>query len=151
VAGSTTIGAIHVEASLDSGKFIDGARKVQAESKKTEAQVKQSFTSMAASSRGFGSALTAGLSIGLFTGLIKKSLDYANSIGDVAKQVGVTTRELQEYRYAAAQVGVDQAVADKSLEQFALNLSKAASGSVEAKKAFAAVGEARRRSSRAGR
>jgi lambda family phage tail tape measure protein len=128
VPNNALIGALRAEATLESGKFVDGAKKLQLASKQTEAQVKSSFNGMATAIKGFGGALTAGLSIGLLAGVAKKALDYAASIGVVAKQLGVTTKELQEFRYAAEQVGIKQAEADKGLEQFNLNLSKAASG-----------------------
>lgn len=140
MANNTLIGALRAEATLESGKFVDGAKKIRAESKKTEVQVKSSFSAMGASIKGFGGALTAGLSIGLLGGLAKKALDFASAIGVVAKQLGVTTKELQEFRYAASQVGVVQAEADKGLEKLGISMSKAASGSKTATAAFASVG-----------
>jgi hypothetical protein len=137
---NTSVGAIRVEASIDGGKFVDGAKKIRKESKQTEAQLKKDFSSMGAAVKGFGGALTAGLSIGLLGGLAKKALDYATAIKDVAKQVGVTTKELQEFRYAASQVGIKQTEADKGLEKLNLTLGKAAAGSKSAKEALAAVG-----------
>lgn len=140
MANNVLIGALRAEATLESGKFVDGAKKLRVEAKKTETQLKTSFSGMGNSVKGFGAALTAGLSIGLLSGIIRKSLDLANSIGDVAKQVGVTTKELQEFRYAASQVGVAQDVADKGLERLNVTLGKAEAGSRTAQKALGAVG-----------
>jgi hypothetical protein len=134
------IGGIHVEASLDAGKFIEGARKLQAESKKTEGVVKSSFGAMGGAIKGFGGALAAGLSIGLLAGVAKKALDFAAAIGVAAKQLGVTTKELQLFRYAADQVGIKNAEADKGLERLGVTLGKAAAGSTAATKALASVG-----------
>lgn len=139
-ANNTLIGAVRAEATLESGKFVDGAKKIRKEAKETEVQLKSSFSGMGAAVKGFGTALTAGLSVGLLSSMIKKSLDFATSIKDVAAQVGVSTKELQQFRYAASQVGIAQADADKGLEKFNLTLSKAEAGSKTAKAALAAVG-----------
>jgi hypothetical protein len=140
MAGQTQIGAIHVEASMATGKFVSGAKQVRDETKKTETQLKSSFSSMGAAVKGFGGALTAGLSIGLLGGLAKKALDFAAAIGTTAKQLGVTTKELQLFRYAADQVGIKNAEADKGLEKLGVTLGKAAAGSATAQKALGAVG-----------
>lgn len=136
----TKIGGIHVAASIDAAEFVQGAKKIQSESKKTEAVVESSFSGMSSAVRGFGGALTAGLSIGLLAGFAKKALDFAAAIGTTAKQLGVTTKELQLFRYAADQVGVKNAEADKGLEKLGVTLGKAEAGSRTAAKALAAVG-----------
>jgi hypothetical protein len=140
VANNTLIGAIRAEATLESGKFVDGAKKIRQESQKTEAAVKSSFSGMGAAIKGFGGAATAGLSLGLLTGLAKKAIDYARSIGTVSKQLGVTTKDLQTFRYAVTQTGGTVTDADKGLEALGLSMSKAASGSKPAIAAFSAVG-----------
>src|SRR3546814_1906505 len=43
-------------------------------------------------------------------------------------QLGVSTRALQEYRYAASQAGIEQAEMDKALEQLTRRLGDAAQG-----------------------
>lgn len=140
MANNTLIGALRAEATLESGKFVDGARKIRQESIKTENQVKKSFSGMGAAIKGFGGTLAAGLSFGVLAAGAKKALDYAAAIGTVAKQLGVTTKELQIFRYAGQQVGVSTAETDKALQQFNVNLGKAAQGSLPLQKAFAAVG-----------
>lgn len=140
MANNTLIGALRAEATLESGKFVDGAKKIRKESKQTQQQLKRDFSSMGAAVKGFGGALTAGLSIGLLGGLAKKALDFATSIKDVAAQAGVSTKALQEFRYAASQMGIKQAEADKGLTKLNETLGKAAAGSSSAQKALAAVG-----------
>jgi hypothetical protein len=140
MANNTLIGAIRAEATLESGKFVDGAKKIRKEAKATEVQLKSSFSAMGTAVKGFGGALTAGLSIGLLGGLAKKALDFATAIKDVAAQAGVSTKALQEFRYAASQMGIKQAEADKGLTKLNETLGKAAQGSSSAQKALAAVG-----------
>lgn len=137
---NTLIGAIRAEATLESGKFVEGAKKIQKASKETEATVKQSFGNLGGVIKGFGASLAAGLSIGLFTSAIRQSLQFASAIKDVSERVGVTTDELQKFRYAVTQVGGSGDVADKSLEKLGESMSKAASGSKSTIAAFQSVG-----------
>lgn len=134
------VGVVRAEATLDAGKFVDGAKRIQLVSKQTETQVKQSFSGIGAATKAGIAGFIGAVGVGLLTRGIKQALEYAASIKTVAAQLGVTTKFLQEFRYAAGQLGIKQAEADKGLEQFNLNLSKAASGSATAQKAFAAVG-----------
>lgn len=137
---NSLIGAVRAEATLESGKFVDGAKKIRQEAIKTESTLKKSFGGATAAIKGFGGALAAGLSFGLLTGIAKKVIDFAQEIGTVAKQLGVTTKELQVFRYAASQLGIKTAESDKALERFSVSLSKAASGSKPTIAAFKAVG-----------
>lgn len=59
---------------------------------------------------------------------IKSALDYASALGETAQQLGVTTDELQEYRYAASQVGVEQEEMDKSLAKLTRTMGEAVTG-----------------------
>lgn len=58
----------------------------------------------------------------------KAGLEYASSLGEVASQLGVTTKALQEYRYAASQSGVEQGEMDQALAQLTKRLGAAANG-----------------------
>src|SRR3546814_5903876 len=68
------------------------------------------------------------LAFAQFASLAKAGLDYASSLGEVAAQLGVSTRALQEYRYAASQAGIDHAEMDKALSQLTRRLGDAAQG-----------------------
>lgn len=140
MANNALIGAVRAESTLESGKFVSGAKKIRQEAKATETQLKKSFGAMGAAVKGFGGALTAGLSIGLLAGVAKKVLDYAGSLGEVAQQLGVTTKELQTFRFAAQQNGASVEQADMALGKFTITISKALSGSKQATEAFKAVG-----------
>jgi hypothetical protein len=140
MANNALIGAVRAEATLESGKFVSGAKKIRQEAKATESQLKRSFGVMGSAAKGFGGALAAGLSVGLLAGLAKKALDFAGSIGEVAQSLGVTTKELQVFRYAVAQNGGTVEQADQALGKFAISISKAQSGSKQAAAAFQAVG-----------
>jgi hypothetical protein len=136
----TKIGGVHVSASIGTAEYSADAKKLKSETVALERSLKGSFSGMSAAVKGFGGALTAGLSIGLLGGLAKKALDFAAAIGTTAKQLGVGTKELQLFRHAAGQVGVKQAEADKGLERLGVTLGKAAAGSKTATAALGAVG-----------
>lgn len=147
MANGTMVGALRIEATLESGKFVDGAKKIRSETQKTEATVKKSFGGMSssvgssmgalkASALGFASAI----SIGLFTKVIGNALKYASSLKDVSEQLGVTTRDLQTLRYAAQQSGVGQQQLDDGLEKLTLTLGRVAAGAKEPIKALEAIG-----------
>ncbi|MFN7028388.1 MAG: phage tail tape measure protein [Sphingopyxis sp.] len=70
----------------------------------------------------------------------KAGLEYASSLGEVASQLGVTTKALQEYRYAASQAGVEQGEMDLALAQLTRRLGDAAQGVKEPLKALERLG-----------
>ena len=70
----------------------------------------------------------------------KAGLEYASSLGEVATQLGVTTKSLQEYRYAASQAGVEQGEMDQALSQLTRRLGDAAQGSKSIQAAFDKLG-----------
>jgi hypothetical protein len=147
VANSSQIGAIHVEASINSGKFVDGAKKIKAAAKDTEVGVKKSFGGMQTAVGSSMGALKAGaagfvaaLSVGLFTRVIGNALKYAASLKTVSDQLNVTTKDLQTLRYAAQQWGVSQQDLDNGLERLSVTLGKVAAGAKEPTRAIEAIG-----------
>jgi hypothetical protein len=71
---------------------------------------------------------TAVAGVGLF---IEKNLSAVDAIGKVADKIGVTTSELQEYRFAAEQANVSQSALDMGLQRFSRRLGEAAQGKGE--------------------
>src|SRR5689334_14971671 len=113
MANNTLIGAIRAEATLESGKFVDGAKKIKLAAKDAEVGVKKSFGGMQSAVGSSLGALKAGaagfvaaLSVGLFTRVIGNALKYASSLKEVSDRLGVTTKDLQTLRYAAQQNGI---------------------------------------------
>lgn len=72
--------------------------------------------------------------------LAKRALDYAGSLQEVSQQLGVTAEDLQVYRYAASQAGIDQEIMEKGLQKLTLTLGKAQLGADKPTKAFEALG-----------
>ncbi|MGZ9062971.1 MAG: phage tail tape measure protein, partial [Allosphingosinicella sp.] len=70
----------------------------------------------------------------------RRGLEYASSLGEVAQQVGVTTKTLQEYRYVGSQVGITNDVIDKGLAKLTRTIGEAATGGAKQGKVFKALG-----------
>jgi hypothetical protein len=68
------------------------------------------------------------------------SLEFAASLGETSQQLGVTTDALQEYRYAATQVGLTQEEMDKALGQLTRRIGEAANGTKAQAEAFKSLG-----------
>lgn len=71
---------------------------------------------------------------------VSRSLDYAASLGEVSQQLGVTTRELQVYRFAALEAGVSTKQMDDSLAKLTLGVGRAAEGNKRMTEVFAGLG-----------
>jgi len=53
---------------------------------------------------------------------IKRTVDFADGLGKLSTQLGIGTRAIQEYRFAAERAGLSQAEVDKSLTAFTRRL-----------------------------
>lgn len=71
---------------------------------------------------------------------VTQGLEYASSLGEVAQQLGVTTDALQEYRFAATQVGLSQEEMDQALAQLTRRAGEAANGTKAQAAAFEKLG-----------
>lgn len=100
------------------------------------AKLNSKFASATAMAGGF----LAALGVGSLIAVGKQALDYASSLGEVSQQLGVTTRDLQVYRFAATQVGIEQEEMDTALAKLSQNLGKAGLGAKAQSEAFAALG-----------
>lgn len=137
------IGALRVSLSAETSAFEAGMKRSQRTAKTTANSIAGSFKSaggainvLKAGVAGF----VASLSVGTILAAGKAALDYAASLGETASQLGVTTRELQNFRAVAMQNGASLEEADSALGKLTLNMSKAQSGSKQAAAAFSSVG-----------
>lgn len=67
-------------------------------------------------------------------------LDMAGGLGEAAQQLGVTTEQLQVYRYAASQAGISQDEMDQGLAKLSKSLGDAALGAAQDTKVFDILG-----------
>ncbi len=77
------------------------------------------------SAKGIMAQLTGAAGMGL---LINKSLDLTSAMVDTADSVGLTTTQLQEYQFAAAQSGVNTEKFNLALSKFIKNVGDAQQG-----------------------
>lgn len=108
-----------------------------------EREARSSASRINATWRGVSSGigtLAAGVGVAGLALAAKRGLDYASSLGEVSQQLGVTTKDLQVYRYAATQVGIEQEAMDKSLAKLTRTIGEAATGGKQQQRVFKALG-----------
>jgi hypothetical protein len=93
-----------------------------------------------------GSAGVAGVAIGGITAIgaglftaAKRAAEFADEIDDSAKRIGIGVEALQEYRFAASQVGISTESMQRALQVFVRNVGAAQLGSDTLAKALGAV------------
>jgi hypothetical protein len=133
---SSLIGSLRVSLGLDTAQFEAGAKKAQSTARQAAGQMETSFKSARRAAEG----LLAAFTVGVLTEQIKKSLDYAGSIAEVSRTLGLTTKDLQTFRYAATQTGVSQDQLEVGLRRLTVSMGKAELGSKAQSKAFGAIG-----------
>lgn len=123
-AGDRLIGALRVTLSADTAAFQQGMTAAERKAASSGKSISRSLGGVKTAVSG----LLAGISISAIVAVTERALDYASSLGEVAKQLSVTTKDLQEYRYAASQVGIEQDEMDKGLSKLSLTMGKAREG-----------------------
>jgi len=120
--------------------FDASMSRMEASAKRMERKTSGAFNMVKGVMATAGAGLIAGISIGAITAFANEALQYASSLGEVAQQLGVTTKQLQTFRYAATQVGVSQEEMDQGLSKLTKSLGDAALGAKQDAKVFAALG-----------
>jgi hypothetical protein len=135
---SSLIGSLRVALGLDTAQFEAGANKSRSIARGLTKDIESSFRSAKIAVEG----LVAAFAIGALTEQIKQSLKYAAAIGETASTLGVTTKQLQEFRFAASQVGVSQETLEGGLQRLVVSIGKSKVGSEAQTKAFGALAKA---------
>lgn len=130
------IARLSVHLGLETSAFEKGSKR--AESRMSGFQKNMQRTSNAVKTAFVG--MLGVFAVDQLLSVTKAGLDYASSLGEVATQLGVSTRALQEYRYAASQAGIEQSEMDVGLSQLTRRLGDAAQGAKEPSKAFERLG-----------
>lgn len=134
------IGALRVSLSAETTAFEAGMKRSQRQAATTASSIQNSFK-RAGGAIGLLKSGVAGfvgaLSVGTVIAAVKAGLDYAGSLAEVAQQLGVTTKQLQVYRFAAGQVGVSQDQLETGLSKLNVSLGKAKLGAKAPAAAFA--------------
>lgn len=122
--GGALVGALRVTLGLDSAQFEAGTKRARNIAKRDATEIQRIMGGVKASFAGLATAATAGTLIAAG----KRALDYAANLGEVAAAAGITTKELQEYQYAASQVGIEQEEMVKLLSKLTKTMGEAAAG-----------------------
>ena len=133
---SSLIGSLRVALGLDTAQFEAGAQKARQRARSLSSDLTNSFNGAKRAVEGLFAAFT----VGLLTEQIKKSLDYAGSLAEVSRTLGVTTKDLQTFRFAASQSGVAQDQLEVGLRRLTVSIGKAELGAKANIKAFQAMG-----------
>ena len=134
---------LSVELGLDTAAFSTGSRKAGKDAKNLGDQAQAMGRRVGAAGKAIavaGLAVAGAFVVGQVTDAIAKGLEYASALGEQAQQLGVTTKALQEYRYAASQTGISQDEMDKSLQKLTRSMGQAAGGAKGPAAAFAKLG-----------
>ncbi len=114
------IGSLFVRLALNDASFVTDLKRATKETEKAAAGMSRALSG-AKTALG---AFTAAFSVGTIAAVSKQALDYAGSLGEISQQLGITTRELQVYRYAATQVGLSQEEIEKGLGKLTLEIGR---------------------------
>jgi hypothetical protein len=136
--GGSLIGALRVTLGLDTANFEAGTKRARSIAQRDASAIQKSLAGI----KGSFDGLIAGATIGAFTAAAKRALDYAGSLGEVSQQLGVTTKDLQVYRFIATQVGVEQDTMDASLARLTRTMGEASIGGKSQATAFRELGVA---------
>lgn len=136
MALNDVIARLAVHLGLETAAFEKGTGKAKREVTGLERHVSKAGLAIKAAFVGMFGALA----VDQIVQVAKAGLEYASSLGEVASQLGVTTKALQEYRYAASQAGIEQGEMDQALSQLTRRLGDAAQGSKSINAAFDRLG-----------
>ncbi|MDZ4307170.1 phage tail tape measure protein [Allopontixanthobacter sp.] len=142
---ATLLAGLLVKLGLDTAEYQNGVRRAN---KETTA-MQRNMASARKAVQQVGAAL-GGMALLAVANKIKDmsraAIDAAGNLGEEAKALGVTTTALQEFRFAATQVNIEQTQVDDALAQLTRRLGDAAQGVKEPLKALEKLGIAVRNS-----
>ena len=133
---SALIGALRVTLGIDTAALEQGLNRAQSRMSGVGAAM-QSAGRMIAGALAGGAVLQG---LATLRDMTQAAVDSAGAIGEQAQALGVTTDALQEYRYAATQVGLSTEQMDTALAQLTRRTGEAASGHGATAQAFERLG-----------
>jgi hypothetical protein len=137
------IGALRVSLSAETTAFEAGMKRSQRTANRTASSIEGSFKRVGTGFTALRSGLAGfvgALSVGSIFAAGKAALDYASSLGELASTLGVTTRDLQMFSYAAGQVGISQEELQTGLQKLTISMGQAQLGAKKQVEAFNAIG-----------
>jgi hypothetical protein len=137
---SALIGALRVSLSADTAAFEQGMARSRNSAKKTAGDIKGAFSGVSGAIKAAVGGFVAGLSIRTIISAGAAALEYAGHLGELADTLGLTTKDLQTFSYAAGQVGISQEQLEAGIQKLTISMGKAQVGSQAQVKAFNAIG-----------
>lgn len=137
------VGALKVTLGLDSAAFSRGAKTATAQADALGKGIGKSTASISGLGKAAiaaGAALAASAIVSTMKDMVVQGLEYASALGETAQQLGVSTKALQQYRYAATQVGLSQEEMEKNLAMLTKRMGEAANGVKKPAEAFDRLG-----------
>jgi hypothetical protein len=132
------IASLFTSMTLEDQSFHVSLKKAVTATQRDVGKIQQTLSGLKTGLQAVGGAiLTAG-----FLSAGRTALDYAASLGEVSQQLGVTTRDLQLYRYIGTQVNLTEEEMDKGLQRLTRTIGEAAAGSKKQATAFRELGVA---------
>lgn len=125
------IGALRVTLGANTANFEQGMRRASGVARRSGRDMENSYIRLTQSGvRAFSTLRTTILAAGavIAANFIRHNLEMVGSLGEVSQQLGVTSRDLQVYRYIATQVGVSQEEMDRGLQRLTRSIGEAAHG-----------------------
>ena len=104
------------------------------------ASVDKSMRTMKRSIGSLQSAVVGVIGSAALGGLVKSLADVADRLGKTSARLGISTEDLQKFRFAAEQSGIEVSTFDTALQRFTRRSAEAAEGTGVAKDAFKELG-----------
>jgi hypothetical protein len=140
---ATTLEELVVKLKADTSDYEKKLKKSQRITRTAANKIKTSFNSVRAKISGVTSGLgiLKGAILGAGIGLIvKQSLDAADRLAKLSKNIGINSDMLQELSFAASQTGVNQEALNSSLMRFSRRVGEAQGGNAQYAKSFEDMG-----------
>lgn len=134
--GGSLIGALRVTLGLDTAEFEAGTKRAKNIARREVSEIQKIMGGVKTAFAG----LVTTASVAALASATKRALEYAGSLGEVAQQLGVTTRDLQLYRFVGGQVGVSQQEMDKGLQRLTRTMGEADAGAKKQATLFRELG-----------
>ena len=138
MARGMAVGAIRIDIMAKTAKFFQAIRESRSRLEKFK-RATQSMTRLMARAWKSVSLALAGVTAGFVAGL-KTMASYSAKIVETSRNVGTTTKTLENFRAVLAGDGLNARKADKALEAFNRRIGQAKQGVGEARRALEALG-----------
>ena len=138
-----TLAKLRIALQLDSAAFESGAKRAAGQLDDFGSKAERTGFRIGSLSKAVlvaGTAIAGSAIASQIKDMAMRGLEYASALGETAQQLGVSARELQEYRYAASQTGIEASEMDTALARLTKTAGEAAQGGKAQGEAFARLG-----------